>query len=219
MSDEELRLLKRQVTRDALAQGKTPAARWLAIQKEVELSRNLRAFAEAGVAVTQISATLRETNRDEVLKALEPLLGGQTDPAVAAYKKTLLEAEKAVRREPSAQAFTLKGMAEANLARWKDAEKSFRHAFSLGFEDGETWAGDVALLGLATGLVGSATGTAFSLVLARLIFQSAWHPSYLIPAVGTAAMVAICIGTGRLATASSLRASSPCAPAGGRRAG
>jgi HEAT repeat protein len=38
---------------------------------------------EAGVAVTQIASALRDTHRDAVLKALEPLLGGTRDPAVA----------------------------------------------------------------------------------------------------------------------------------------
>ena len=37
---------------------------------------------EAGVAVTQIASALRNTHRDAALKALEPLLAGNRDPAV-----------------------------------------------------------------------------------------------------------------------------------------
>jgi len=76
----------------------------------------------------------------------------ETAQAVASYKRALLEAEKAVRSNPSAQAFMLKGLAEAGLEKWSDAEKSFLQAFTLGFAEGEEWARDVSLLGLASSL-------------------------------------------------------------------
>ncbi len=73
----------------------------------------------------------------------------QTEQAVAAYKRALAEAALEAGKNPSAQAFTLKGLAEVNLGLWADAEGSFIKASGLGFSDGEAWAADVALLGLA----------------------------------------------------------------------
>jgi tetratricopeptide (TPR) repeat protein len=61
----------------------------------------------------------------------------------------LAEAEQECRRKPSAQAFTIRGLAETNLGRWREAEASFLRAFSLGFATGEAWASDTALTGLA----------------------------------------------------------------------
>jgi hypothetical protein len=73
----------------------------------------------------------------------------RTEQAVAAYKRALAEAGLEARKNPSAQAFMLKGLAEVNLELWKDAETSFVKASGLGFSDGEAWASDVSLLGLA----------------------------------------------------------------------
>jgi tetratricopeptide (TPR) repeat protein len=75
--------------------------------------------------------------------------GYRTAQAVAAYKRALSEAGLEVRGNPSAQAFMVKGLAEANLGLWHDAETSFVKAAGMGFEPGEAWASDVALLGLA----------------------------------------------------------------------
>jgi tetratricopeptide (TPR) repeat protein len=76
----------------------------------------------------------------------------ETARAAASYKQALLEAEKAVRSNPSAQAFMLKGLAEGALEKWPEAEKSFLQAFELGFAEGEEWARDVSLLGLESSL-------------------------------------------------------------------
>jgi tetratricopeptide (TPR) repeat protein len=73
----------------------------------------------------------------------------RTDSAIASWKKALDEADRECRRKPSAQAFTIKGLAETNLGRWRDAEASFLNAFGLGFDEGERWASDAALVGLA----------------------------------------------------------------------
>jgi hypothetical protein len=73
----------------------------------------------------------------------------RTERAVASWKEALDEADRECRRKPSAQAFTIKGLAETNLGRWREAEASFLKAFSLGFATGETWASDAALSGLA----------------------------------------------------------------------
>ncbi len=72
-----------------------------------------------------------------------------TARAAASYKRARLEAADAVRRAPSAQAYALKGMAETALELWPEAKASFVNAFALGFADGEDWAADVSLLGLA----------------------------------------------------------------------
>jgi hypothetical protein len=76
----------------------------------------------------------------------------KTREAVASYRKALEEAEKASRKNPSAQAYMLKGMAALNLGLWEKAEQSFLTAFSYGFEKGEEWAEWVSLFGLAVSL-------------------------------------------------------------------
>ncbi len=74
----------------------------------------------------------------------------ETEKAIGAYKKTLEEAKKEAEKNPSSQAFALKGMAELHLELWEDAGKSFRDAFTYGFEKGQEWAEWVSLLGLAS---------------------------------------------------------------------
>ncbi|HYA48487.1 MAG TPA: hypothetical protein VEG35_02205, partial [Burkholderiales bacterium] len=73
----------------------------------------------------------------------------RTEQAAAAYKQALAEASLEAAKKPSAQAFMLKGLAEVNLGLWGDAESSFVKAAGQGFGEGEAWASDVALLGLA----------------------------------------------------------------------
>jgi len=73
----------------------------------------------------------------------------RVEPAIASWKAAWAEADRECRRKPSAQAFTIKGLAETNLGRFREAEASFLKAFSLGFEPGEAWASDAALAGLA----------------------------------------------------------------------
>ena len=73
----------------------------------------------------------------------------RTEQATAAYKRALAEASLEAAKKPSAQAFMLAGLAEANLGLWPEAETSFVKASGLGFGDGEAWASDVSLLGLA----------------------------------------------------------------------
>jgi hypothetical protein len=76
----------------------------------------------------------------------------QADKATASFKRALIEAKTEAERDPSAQAFMLKGMAELNLELWEEAEESFLNAFSYGFEKGEEWAREISLLGLASSL-------------------------------------------------------------------
>ncbi|MFQ6069160.1 MAG: tetratricopeptide repeat protein [Candidatus Aminicenantales bacterium] len=73
----------------------------------------------------------------------------ETEKAVAFYKKALEKATLEAKKRPSPQAYLLKGMAELELKRWKDARESFLRAFSYGFEKGEEWAHETSLMGLA----------------------------------------------------------------------
>lgn len=74
----------------------------------------------------------------------------QTGPSVAAYKRSVQAAGREAAARPSAQAYMIKGMAEMKLRRWQAAEASFQAAFALGFKEGEEWARELALFGLAS---------------------------------------------------------------------
>jgi len=103
----------------------------------------------------------------------------ETAQAAASYKRALLEAEKAVRSNPSAQAFMLKGLSEACLEKWPDAEKSFLQAFALGFVEGEEWARDVSLLGLGSTLVELGLKDAALRSLLDLVDKAKFKPARL----------------------------------------
>ena len=100
----------------------------------------------------------------------------RTEAAVASWKRALDEADRECRRKPSAQAFTIKGLAETNLGRWRDAEASFLKAFSLGFEAGEAWASDVALTGLASSFEELGLEAPALRIYAQLIDKSDFKP-------------------------------------------
>jgi tetratricopeptide (TPR) repeat protein len=74
----------------------------------------------------------------------------QTDKAFASFKKAIQEAELVAKKNPHAQAYMVKGLAELRLELWEDAEESFAAAFALGFEEGEEWASQISLFGLAS---------------------------------------------------------------------
>jgi tetratricopeptide (TPR) repeat protein len=76
----------------------------------------------------------------------------KTEQALAAFKRAHSEAFEAVRKNPSSQAYLIKGLAEIGLESWSEAEDSFRAAFVLGFEKGEEWAEALALWGAASTL-------------------------------------------------------------------
>ncbi|MBW1947726.1 MAG: hypothetical protein JRI33_07300 [Deltaproteobacteria bacterium] len=76
----------------------------------------------------------------------------KTEIAIGSYKKSLQEAEKEVAKNPSSQAFMLKGLAELHLNLWEEAEQSFVAAFSYGFDKGQEWAEWVSLFGLASAM-------------------------------------------------------------------
>jgi len=101
----------------------------------------------------------------------------QTEQAVASWKKALDEAGRACRRRPSAQAFTVKGLAEANLGRWREAEASFLKAFALGFGDGTSWASDSALAGLAASFEELGLEAPALRIYAQLVDDSEFEPA------------------------------------------
>lgn len=103
----------------------------------------------------------------------------RTDRAFASWKRAVEEAEQEVRRRPSAQAFVVKGLAETNLGRLRDAEGSFLKAFSLGFEPGEAWASDVALLGLAASFEGIGLADAALRIYGQILDRSAFKPALM----------------------------------------
>lgn len=74
----------------------------------------------------------------------------RTHQAAAAYKRSLQAAEKEAGARPSAQAYMVKGMSQMKLRLWQEAQESFAAAFVMGFEDGEKWARELALFGLAS---------------------------------------------------------------------
>lgn len=96
--------------------------------------------------------------------------------AQAAYLKAREEAALEIRRNPSAQAYLLKGMAELGLRRWQTAAASFRHAFTLGFEKGEEWAEDLALYGIALSFLETGMDSGAEGLLKRLVSKSRSKP-------------------------------------------
>ncbi len=106
----------------------------------------------------------------------------QTEQAVAHWKKALDEADRECRRKPSAQAFTVKGLAEANLGRWREAEASFLKAFSLGFGEGEAWASDSALAGLAASFEDLDLEAPALRIYAQLVDKSDFKPALMVAA-------------------------------------
>lgn len=106
----------------------------------------------------------------------------QTVQAVAHWKKALDEATRECRRKPSAQAFTVKGLAEANLGRWREAEGSLLKAFSLGFGEGEAWASDSALAGLAASFEDLDLEAPALRIYAQLVDKSDFRPALMVAA-------------------------------------
>jgi tetratricopeptide (TPR) repeat protein len=106
----------------------------------------------------------------------------ETGPAVASWKRALDAAARACRRSPSAQSFTVKGLAEANLGRWPEAEASFLQAFAFGFKDGEAWASDAALTGLAASFEDRGLEAAALRLYALIADKSDFRPAVMLAA-------------------------------------
>jgi tetratricopeptide (TPR) repeat protein len=106
----------------------------------------------------------------------------RTDLAIASWKRSLKEADRACRRRPSAQAFTVRGLAEINLGRWREAEASFLKAYSLGFDKGEAWAADAALAGLAASFEELGLEASALRIHAHLLDRSDFRPALMFAA-------------------------------------
>ena len=106
----------------------------------------------------------------------------RTGHAVASWKKALDEAGRECRRRPSAQSFTVKGLSEANLGLWREAEWSFLRAFNLGFDDGEAWASDSALAGLAASFEALDLEAPALRIYAQLVDKSEFKPALMLAA-------------------------------------
>ena len=100
----------------------------------------------------------------------------QTEKAIASFKKSLEEAEKEVTKNPSAQAFMVKGLVELHLSLWEKAEQSFLAAFSYGFEDGQDWAAGVSLFGLASSMEEMGLADSAFQIYAYLVDRSKLKP-------------------------------------------
>jgi hypothetical protein len=146
-------------------------------------TRRFRTLALALVLVTSVSClTHLSRAKHDYAEGQDRARAFQTEQAVAYWKKALDEAGRACRRKPSAQSFTVKGLAEANLGRWRDAEASFLKAFSLGFGEGEAWASDSALAGLAASFEELDLEAPALRIYAQLVDKSDFKPALMIAA-------------------------------------
>ena len=113
----------------------------------------------------------------------------RTELAVASWKRSVEAAALACRRRPSAQAFTVKGLAETGLGRWREAEASFLAAFHLGFDRGEAWASDAALAGLAASFEELGLEEAALRIYGQLLDRSEFKPALAVAAERRAGLV------------------------------
>jgi tetratricopeptide (TPR) repeat protein len=100
----------------------------------------------------------------------------QFENAVAHFKKAVQEAEAAAEKNPHPQTFMVKGLAELRLELWEEAEESFTTAFSLGFEDGEEWASQISLFGLASSFEEMGLEDSASTIYSHLLGRSRLTP-------------------------------------------
>lgn len=136
----------------------------------------LCALLAAGLAAAAC-ATHLENAKLYYTRAGEESAAMRTEQAAAYFMRARKEAALAARRRPSAQAFTLKGLAEVNLGMWKEAEASFLKAFDLGHEPAQAWASDVALLGLALSFSELGLEDSAGRVYTELIRRSRFRPA------------------------------------------
>lgn len=101
----------------------------------------------------------------------------RAERAIASWKRSLVEASRECLKRPSAQSFTVKGLAETNLGLWREAEASFLKAFSLGFDKGEAWASDAALAGLAASFEELGLEEAALRIYGQLLDRSDFKPA------------------------------------------
>ncbi|MFQ6108916.1 MAG: tetratricopeptide repeat protein [Candidatus Aminicenantales bacterium] len=101
------------------------------------------------------------------------------EKAISSFRRALEEARYEAEKNPSAQAFLVKGLAELELGLWREAEESFRLAFAHGFEKGEEWAQQLSLLGLASSFEESGLEDAAFKIYSHLLLKSKFRPILL----------------------------------------
>ncbi|MGB3863849.1 MAG: hypothetical protein WA915_17380 [Candidatus Aminicenantaceae bacterium] len=105
-----------------------------------------------------------------------------TQKATASFKRAREEAESQVKKDPSAQAYMIKGLAELNLDLWEEAKDSFLKANAFGFEKGEEWASQLSLYGLASTLLEMGLKESASDIFQSLLDRSKVKPVTLLAA-------------------------------------
>ena len=106
----------------------------------------------------------------------------ETEKATAAFKRAREEATNQVKKDPSAQSYMIKGLAELNLDLWEEAKDSFLKANTLGFEKGEEWASQLSLYGLASTLLEMGLEESASEIFKTLLDRSKVKPVTLLAA-------------------------------------
>jgi tetratricopeptide (TPR) repeat protein len=106
----------------------------------------------------------------------------ETEKATAAFKRAREEAANQVKKDPSAQAYMIKGLAEMNLNLWEEAKDSFLKANAFGFEKGEEWASQLSLYGLASTLLEMGLEESASHIFEALLDRSKVQPITLLAA-------------------------------------
>jgi hypothetical protein len=135
----------------------------------------------AGLLTASCLAPLRRAKRDYA-EGRELAAALRTDEAIASWKRSLSESERACLRRPSAQSFTVKGLAEIQLGFWREAEASFLEAFGLGFDKGEAWAADAALAGLAASFEEIGLAAPALRIHAQILDRSDFKPALMFAA-------------------------------------
>jgi tetratricopeptide (TPR) repeat protein len=121
------------------------------MNKNIMLSIRIVLIGVLYFAVSACTSHLKEakfyyTQREDYARIYE------SEKATASFKRAVEEAGHQVKRNPSAQAYMIKGLAELNLDLWEEAKESFLKANAYGFEKGEEWASQLSLYGLASTL-------------------------------------------------------------------
>jgi tetratricopeptide (TPR) repeat protein len=106
----------------------------------------------------------------------------ETEKATASFKRAREEASNQVKKDPSAQAYMIKGLAELNLELWEEAKDSFLKGNALGFEKGEEWASQLSLYGLASTLQEMGLEESASEIFKSLLDRSKVKPVTLLAA-------------------------------------
>jgi tetratricopeptide (TPR) repeat protein len=106
----------------------------------------------------------------------------ETEKATAAFKRAREEADSQVKKDPSAQAYMIKGLAELNLDLWQEAKDSFLKANTFGFEKGEEWASQLSLFGLASTFLEMGLEESASNIFEALLDRSKIKPVTLLAA-------------------------------------